>query len=89
MASSQLVHQPQVPVEVIPDISVELVYCPERGALHPYSQPKPGALRIVDLGGGYFISYPIDAAGVFHTYDEDRFRTPLEFVRDALRDMKI
>jgi hypothetical protein len=65
--------------EVIPDLLVEVVYCPERGALHKYSQPRPGALRIVDLRDGVFARVPIDAAGTFHTYEEDRYKSPLEF----------
>jgi hypothetical protein len=64
--------------EIVPDVLVEVVYDPELGALHKFSQPRPGALRIVHLGGDCYMSVPLPAAGEFHTHDEDRFRSPLE-----------
>lgn len=51
MVGKALVHQPDIPVEVVPDLDVEV---------NPVSQPRPGALRIVDLGGGVFLRYPSD-----------------------------
>jgi hypothetical protein len=83
-----LVDKPPV-AESVPDPLVELVFDPEEGALHKYSQPRPGALRILDLGGGMFSVAPIETSGANgRVHDEDHFKTAEEQMWQELEELR-
>lgn len=71
---------PELAGEVIPAELTQIVYDPELGALHLYSQPRTATYQLVDIDG-VLTPFPLEGGGHRSRQDEDFFITNEEAIR--------